>query len=256
MGESRCLGVTKHALRRDENGRGWRGPAQWRSRIGASATQDRSFHHDGSWARTISESKKYFCFVCVCLCVCLCLCLCFLASAPLAGGEAFLRRAQSQGKLWWKLAVILTSEPFVVLGERGERIIEPSSGWYPPQLPSGELELDSHQGKRMISGIGNVPCSTYSQTLHGVRSMGFFVEPLGHVMTLRGQKKVSRKLAMKEHRVRVLIELFEKITSYSIKKLSFSGLSVFTLSVAVSCSQADKFFLYLNSLYNCLVRQT
>ena len=38
----------------------------------------------------------------------------------------------------------------------------------------------------MIRGIGNVPCSTYSQT------KGFFGEPLKHVITLRAQILVSR----------------------------------------------------------------
>ena len=158
------------------------------SRSGArgAAMRDRSFHHGGSWARTIPDCKIVFCFVffvCVCLCVCLCLCLCFLvcvlclyvclsacvcvcgvclcffASAPLADGEPCLRRAQSQGKLWWRLAVILTGESFVgntkrvlwwrlvailtgklfvVLGERGERLFEPSSSWFPPQFPQDD----------------------------------------------------------------------------------------------------------------------
>ena len=58
-----------------------------------------------------------------------CVCVSF-ASAPLAGGETCLRRAQSQGKLWWRLAVILTGKSFVVLGERSERQIEPSTGCF------------------------------------------------------------------------------------------------------------------------------
>ena len=45
-------------------------------------------------------------------------------------------------------------------------------GWvlclsFPPQCPSGQLKLNSFQVERMIEGIGNVPCSTCSQTLNG-----------------------------------------------------------------------------------------
>ena len=37
--------------------------------------------------------------------------------------------------------------------------------------------------KWMIEGIGNVPCSTYSQTLNVLTLKGFFGEPLKHVIT-------------------------------------------------------------------------
>ena len=43
----------------------------------------------------------------------------------------------SQGKLWWRLVAILTCKSFVKLGYRGERLIEPSSSWFPPKFPSG-----------------------------------------------------------------------------------------------------------------------
>ncbi len=43
----------------------------------------------------------------------------------------------SQGKLWWRLAAILTCKLFVWLGYRGERLIEPSSSWFPPKFPVG-----------------------------------------------------------------------------------------------------------------------
>ena len=43
----------------------------------------------------------------------------------------------SQGKLWWKLVAILTCKSFVWFGYRGERLIEPSSSWFPPKFPSG-----------------------------------------------------------------------------------------------------------------------
>ena len=44
---------------------------------------------------------------------------------------------QSQGKLWWRLVAILTCKSFVIRGYRGERLIEPSSSWFPPKFPSG-----------------------------------------------------------------------------------------------------------------------
>ena len=43
----------------------------------------------------------------------------------------------SQGKLWWKLVAVLTCKSIVKLGYRGERLIEPSSSWFPPKFPSG-----------------------------------------------------------------------------------------------------------------------
>ena len=43
----------------------------------------------------------------------------------------------SQGKLWWKLVAVLTCKSFVWFGYRGERLIEPSSSWFPPKFPSG-----------------------------------------------------------------------------------------------------------------------
>ena len=43
----------------------------------------------------------------------------------------------SQGKLWWRLVAVLTCKSFVKLGYRGERLIEPSSSWFPPKFPSG-----------------------------------------------------------------------------------------------------------------------
>ena len=43
----------------------------------------------------------------------------------------------SQGKLWWKLVAILTCKSIVKLEYRGERLIEPSSSWFPLKFPSG-----------------------------------------------------------------------------------------------------------------------
>ena len=45
--------------------------------------------------------------------------------------------AWSHRKLWWRLIAILTCKSFVVLGYGGERLIEPSSNWFPPKFPSG-----------------------------------------------------------------------------------------------------------------------
>ena len=43
----------------------------------------------------------------------------------------------SQGKLWWRSVAILTCKSIVKFGYRGERLIEPSSSWFPPKFPSG-----------------------------------------------------------------------------------------------------------------------
>ena len=44
---------------------------------------------------------------------------------------------QSQRKLWWRLVAVLTCKSLVELGYRGERLIEPSSSWFPPKFLSG-----------------------------------------------------------------------------------------------------------------------
>ena len=44
---------------------------------------------------------------------------------------------RSQRKLWWRLAAVLTCKSIVTSGHRGERLIEPSSSWFPPKFPSG-----------------------------------------------------------------------------------------------------------------------
>ena len=44
---------------------------------------------------------------------------------------------RTQGKLWWRLVAILTCKSFVIGAYRGERLIEPSSSWFPPKFPSG-----------------------------------------------------------------------------------------------------------------------
>ena len=49
----------------------------------------------------------------------------------------YAREGQSQVKLWWRLVAILTCKSFVKLEYRGERLIEPSSSWFPPKFPSG-----------------------------------------------------------------------------------------------------------------------
>ena len=42
---------------------------------------------------------------------------------------------RSQGKPWWRLVAILTCKLIVGFGYRGERLIEPSSSWFPPKFP-------------------------------------------------------------------------------------------------------------------------
>ena len=73
-----------------------------RSGVRGAAMRDRSFHHGGSRARTISESKHVFCFVFVCVslrvsvsvfpCLCLCLCLCLSLCECLWFVSVFLLR--------------------------------------------------------------------------------------------------------------------------------------------------------------------
>ena len=43
----------------------------------------------------------------------------------------------SQRKLWWRTAAVLTCKSIVGHEYRGERLIEPSSSWFPPKFPSG-----------------------------------------------------------------------------------------------------------------------
>ena len=64
--------------------------------------------------------------------------------------------------------MVLTCKSFVILGYRGEKLIEPSISWFLPKFPSGKLELwNFHQVKRMIGGDGGALSLTYSQNLNG-----------------------------------------------------------------------------------------
>ena len=47
-------------------------------------------------------------------------------------------RGQCRRRLWWRLVAILTVKSFVVLGESGERLIEPSSSWFPRSFPQDD----------------------------------------------------------------------------------------------------------------------
>ena len=44
---------------------------------------------------------------------------------------------RSQRKLWWRSVAVLTCKSIVRPGYRGERLIEPSSSWFPLKFPSG-----------------------------------------------------------------------------------------------------------------------
>ena len=44
---------------------------------------------------------------------------------------------RSRGKPRWRPAAVLTCKSIVKPGHRGERLIEPSSSWFPPKFPSG-----------------------------------------------------------------------------------------------------------------------
>jgi hypothetical protein len=49
----------------------------------------------------------------------------------------YARTGRGQRKLWWRSAAVLTCKSIVRSGFRGERLIEPSSSWFPPKFPSG-----------------------------------------------------------------------------------------------------------------------
>ena len=49
----------------------------------------------------------------------------------------YARAGRSQRKLWWRTAAVLTCKSIVRPGYRGERLIEPSSSWFPPKFPLG-----------------------------------------------------------------------------------------------------------------------
>ena len=49
----------------------------------------------------------------------------------------YARPGRSQRKLWWRSEAVLTCKSIVRAGYRGERLIEPSSSWFPPKFPSG-----------------------------------------------------------------------------------------------------------------------
>src|SRR5271155_1698574 len=49
----------------------------------------------------------------------------------------YARRGRSQRKLWWRTVAVLTCKLIVAASYRGERLIEPSSSWFPPKFPSG-----------------------------------------------------------------------------------------------------------------------
>ena len=44
---------------------------------------------------------------------------------------------EARRNLWWKPETVLTCKSLVSLPYRGERLIEPSSSWFPPKFPSG-----------------------------------------------------------------------------------------------------------------------
>ncbi|PZO93532.1 MAG: hypothetical protein DI617_08570 [Streptococcus pyogenes] len=49
----------------------------------------------------------------------------------------YARAGRGQRKLWWRSVAVLTCKSIVRSGSRGERLIEPSSSWFPPKFPSG-----------------------------------------------------------------------------------------------------------------------
>ena len=79
------------------------------------------------------------------------------------------------------------------LGLGGERQNEPSGGWFPPQCPSGELELNNFIRKANDCRKRARVVVDHFSNLKLVRSPRVSVgEPLKHVITIRGQILVSR----------------------------------------------------------------
>ena len=73
----------------------------------------------------------------------------------------------SQGKLWWRLVAILTCKSFVWFGYRGERLIEPSSSWFPPKFPSGKiLGEESECNCEVCAGMMTVKSTNLWERLH------------------------------------------------------------------------------------------
>jgi len=52
-------------------------------------------------------------------------------------GELYLAWSKPEETLVEDLVTVLTCKSLVVSGYRGERLIEPSSSWFPPKFPSG-----------------------------------------------------------------------------------------------------------------------
>ncbi|KAK9080927.1 hypothetical protein Syun_031893 [Stephania yunnanensis] len=48
----------------------------------------------------------------------------------------YARAGRSRGKLWWRPAADTDVQIVRPTGYRGERLIEPSSSWFPPKFPS------------------------------------------------------------------------------------------------------------------------
>ena len=75
--------------------------------------------------------------------------------------ELYLRRVASAEILVGLLA-ILPCKPFNTLRHSGEKPIEPSKSWFPPEFPSGLLELNSSQRVVQMNQVfGNVWFSTF-----------------------------------------------------------------------------------------------
>ena len=62
---------------------------------------------------------------------------------------------------------MLTCKSLFELGHRGERLIEPSSSWFPPKFAPAKGEpRQFRRVKPMMRGAGDATSSTYPQTLN------------------------------------------------------------------------------------------
>ena len=93
--ESRCLGATKHVLRRERTWLAWSPVARVEPHcgMGASTTVEAGPGRSPRVKSLLSMS------VSVSVCLCLCLCLFFFASAPLADGEPCLEAKDKSNHL-------------------------------------------------------------------------------------------------------------------------------------------------------------
>ena len=88
---------------------------------------------------------------------------------------------------------MLTCKSLFELGHRGERLIEPSSSWFPPKSsPEKPGPKQLHRVKLMMWGSGVAPTSTHPQTLNRCASRRCLAERGTRMLGPSGLVLVSR----------------------------------------------------------------